>query len=476
MGRQIDNINADYAVQHAALTKLGDTAGLKALNVRQKRDVEDVLTLRDRLLNVAGASVDPHSWDQRTLRMAKHYMVWTTMGLSAFSQLGDLFRPAITEGLDAVHRYGFATLMSDSRKIIMNMAHEERIRSGDSYELVHGTKALAASDIGDTLSSRSQIERKANKATSMFYMLNGMNLATDLTKDWGSVIIQGKFNDALSQWAKHGLGKGPALDPMMMERLLSLGIDGNDALRMHMMLETHGAQFKSIRLASSEAWTDKAIRDTYRQALQRALARTVITPGAADRSNWMTTAEGSLISQFRTFGQSSTIRTLAAGMQEGDRNFWTGAAVLTGGAIVLNELRNQLFYDRSSFDQPYLGILADGVDRSGVLGSFMDINNALETASNNKLGLRPQLGAGKKIPTTPDRMANTFLGPAAGKTVAAADQLGKIVQGDFSAKTWRGMRQFVPGQRLPQTDLLFDHVFPGGNPGRKASQKASPAP
>ena len=479
MERQIDAIKLEYKIQHDALTKLQDFEGLKKLSGQMTRDIDDVGSLRDRLLNIAGSSKDPHTWDQRTIRLLKHYMVWTTMGLSAFSQLGDLFRPAITEGLDSVNRFGFGTLMSSSRKTIMEMSHAERLLCGDSLEVVMASKAMGASDIGDVFASRSEFERKAGRLTTAFYMVNGMNHATDLTKDWAAVIIQGKMNAAISLWGEEILGKlgtKSPLDNAMKERLRSLSIDGNDAMRIHMELMQHGVDFKTIRMANTEAWKDTTIQALYREAQQRALQRTVITPGAFDRSDWMTTPMGSLIAQFRTFGQSSTIRTLAAGLQDKDRDFWTGASVLVGSGIMLNEIRNQMFYGKSSFDQPYLGILADGVDRSGILGSFMDINKALETASNNRLGLRPFMGAGKTIPSSPDRLANAFFGVAAGKAMTAADTLGRVIQGDNTAKAWQQMRQFVPGQNHPVVDPFFDIVFPKPAPKEKSPSSGVNSP
>ena len=620
--KQLKAIEAEYEALHATA---GSTAERTAINRQMRQDLDDLQALRDRLLNIAGASKDPHSWDQRTIRMLKHYMVWTTMGLSAFSQLGDLFRPALTEGLDAINRYGFGTLIDGSRKTILEMSRKERLLSGDALEVVLASKSLAFSDIGDVFASRSNMERLANKTTTMFYTLNGMNFATDLTKDWGATIIQGRINEAILGWSdslrggaprpsrprnvpqdvpdalfqgsgradaseaygrvrhpiageasyfsfneRHAASFGPevsrstlaetvsnplmlrndaewlalteragwekpnptlmlspdmpamterlrkvikdaghdglvvwfnkadtldetrpadrsayslhtvfgepqvvafgqprtaraavdAPDATMMARLRSLGIDGNDALRIAAQLEQHGVPFKSIRMANTDAWTDRGAQELYRQALQRAIQRTIVTPGAGDRPVWMTTPIGSLITQFRTFGMSSMVRTLYAGLQDRDRQFWTGAAVLVGAGVVLNEMRRQLFYEKSSFDQPFLGVLADGLDRSGVLGSLMDANNALEAISNNKLGLRPAVGAAKPWPVTPDRVANSFFGPAAGKAAEAASQLGRLVEGDFTATTWRRMRGFVPGQNLPYVDPIADQVFP----------------
>jgi hypothetical protein len=138
--------------------------------------------------------------------------------------------------------------------------------------------------------------------------------------------------------------------------------------------------------------------------------------------------------------------------------------------VVLNELRNQLFYDRSSFNQPFLGILADGLDRSGALGSVMDVNNAVETATNNKVGLRPMVGAAKNAPVTAQKFADTFFGPAAGKTAQAAKTLGEVVSGNADARTWREMRGFVPGQNLPYVDPIADLAFPKPAPQRKKKE------
>jgi hypothetical protein len=469
----VERVKEDYRKAYDAAKVLSDAPLMQKLDAGLKQDIEDIQTLRDRMMNTAGASKDPHSWDQRTIRMLKHYMTWTSMGLSSFSQLGDLARPALTEGLDAMHRYGFATLMSGSRRTIMEMAERERLLAGDSLEMVTGAMGLSMSDIGDVFSSRSNLERTASRATNAYYMLNGMNWTVDLTKNWASVIVQSNINDAIYQWGMHILdNKNAAPSAKMMERLRSLSIDGNDALRIAKELAGKGIQFKSVHMANTEAWADTGARDLYRQAFQRALQRTVVTPGIADKPTWMSTPIGSLIGQFKSFGMSSTIRTLYAGLQDRDRNFWQGAAVMVGAGVVLNEIRSQLFYGRSGFDQPFLGALMDGADRSGVLGSVTDINSVLEAASNNRLGMRPLMGAAKTMPVTPDRLAGTFLGPAAGKGILAADTLGRLLEGDATLRTTKQMRQFVPGHNLPYADPFADAIF---GSGRSQSELAPPA-
>lgn len=481
---QMATVRADY---EKALANVSDPRMRLEMMKQRERDIEDIKALRDKLRGTYGAEKDPHSWTSRTIRVLKNYATWTTMGLSAYSQMGDLFRPAITEGLDAVNRFGFGTLVDESRALIYRMAREERLYSGDAFEIVTSARSLAASDVGDIYMSRSRLERQANQMTGLFFMLNGMNMATDFTKDVASVIIQGRMNDSIMRWfAQQSPSPGQVMGfvPQMgkpleaweIERLTSLGIDAAMANRIAVQLKKHQVQFKSITLANSAAWTDQAAQESYRSALLQSLHRTVVTPGVGDRPNWMSTELGSLIMQFRSFGTSSAIRTMYAGLQEKGYNFWVGAAVLVGGAMVMNEIRKQVFYGRSSFDQPYTGVLADAIDRSGVLGVFFDANNALEVFSGGQLGIRPFLGAGNTY-TPLSRVANSLGGPVAGQFTNAVDILGDVMSGNATAQTWRKMRNLVPGQNLPYADPVFDVMFPKGD-GRvgKLSDIARPEP
>jgi hypothetical protein len=96
----------------------------------------------------------------------------------------------------------------------------------------------------------------------------------------------------------------------------------------------------------------------------------------------------------------------------------------------------------------------------------MDGNNAIEALSNNKMGMRPAVGAGRHYPSTPDRMANALFGPTAGKGVEAAGMIGNVMSGNASARDWRKARDFVPGNNLSFLSPAFDAAFPPARPGR----------
>jgi hypothetical protein len=459
MTRQMKDIADDYK---RMIDNEPDVRKRVELLRRRDQDLEDVQTLRDRLLNIEGASKDPHSWTERTYRVLKNYMSWTSMGLSAFSQMADFPRTVLTEGLDATFRYGFGSLIDSSRKTIMEMIGKERLHAGDVLELSTASGALSFANIGDTMHSRSALERSANKLSGLYFMANGLTWMTEQTRNWAALSIMGNMNASLVAWGK-AIEAGTKFDDQRtIAKFLALGIDGNDALRMYKELKTHSFQAKSLMMPNTEYWKDAGAQELYRQAFVRQMNRTVVTKGAFEQPTFMSSGIGSLIAQFKSFGFTSYSKTLVAGLQDNDRQFWTGMATLTGAGIVLNEIKNQIFFDRSTFDQPYLGILADGLNTGGALGSIMDLNNMVEMASRNKLGLRPMVGAGRNTPVTPEAMASTFLGPSAGKAALGAKLLGEYMSGNATARTWRDTRGFVPGQNLPYVDWWMDMMFPKG--------------
>ena len=147
------------------------------------------------------------------------------------------------------------------------------------------------------------------------------------------------------------------------------------ARRIALQLKVHGKDFDNLKLANIGKWeNDDLALETYKAALNgyQSVNRTVVTPGVADRPNILSTELGSLIGQYKSWAFANMTRSLQSGLQENGSRFWYGAAAAVGFAIVLNELKSRLMYDRSTFDVPATAVIADGIDRSSILGWFSD--------------------------------------------------------------------------------------------------------
>jgi hypothetical protein len=451
--------------------------------------------------------------------------------MSGISALGDLMRPVMTEGIDAVYGYGIRSLMSESRALIMKMNKQELELEGNGMELQMNVRAMAAADTGDVFGSRGRFEHGLNQANAWNFVANGLNGVNQIDKEWAHLSVGGRVNDLLkstvtgSEVVPHlahlsseelrdavanmegqlramqgkspelaqdlrseilaheqqiraieqGTTAGKPLPELDRGRFAAAGIGEDEARRIGLQLKIYGRDFGNITVANTTKWQDDYARDVYRAAMNQFVNRTVPTPGIGDRPNWASTEWGGLISQYKSFGMGSLIRGGISGLQEGGNRFWYGAGAAVGFAILLNEVRSQLFYGKSTFDKPAPAVIVDGIDRSGILGWFSDVNRAVETLSGHRLGVKPMLGA--EQPTTPSlpQIAGTLGGPTAGQAGRVVSIANDYLSGHPTAQTMRNWRALTPGGTNPVLDPVFDRVMPGTYPKRGAKPVPQPA-
>ena len=469
LAEQIAEVQQEYRglIQRAKAGEKG-LPSVEDLEVMMKGAIDDMQVLRDRLYGTHGASVDPHNWSSRTIRMAKQFANITLLGMSGVSSLGDFVRPLMTEGLDAMYGYGLRTLMSDSRGTIMALSRKDMELAGTGMDLMNNVRALQAADSGDVFASRGRLEHGLNQANNWFFVANGLNQLTQWSKNWSSIMIQGRMNNAIAEFA----AVGKTTDPTDMARLASFNIDDVMARRIALQLKIYGKNFDDLKLANLGEWTDDIASEMYKSMLFQSINRTVVTPGVGDRATWMSTELGSLVSQYKAWGVANLIRSLQSGLQEGGNQFWYGAAGAVGFAILLNEVRSRLMYDHSTFDRPATAVIADGVDRSSILGWFSDANRAVETLTGNRLGFRPLMGAVNAKPVDPVQVAGTIGGPAVGQGARAASVLNDFIRDHPTAKTYNNWRTLMPGNTLPYLDPVYDRAISDGNFRRSMERSA----
>ena len=471
LAEQIAEIEQDYRGMIIKANAGSDvpTDEAKRLTAEMKTAIADAQAVRDKIYGTYGAAADPSRLSSRMIRMAKQYTNLTLLGMSGITALGDVVRPLMTEGIDAMYGMGIRSMMGESRGTIWRMVGHELELMGDGMDMIKNVRALSAADTGDIFGSRGSFERGLSQANNLFFVANGLNAVTDFTKKWAATIIMGRVNsillDATVDWAI------PTGD---VGRFAAAGIGAEEAKRIGRQIEIHGKEYGKLVLPNTNAWKgDEEAAILYRQAINQMVNRTVPTPGIGDRPNWMSTEWGSLISQYKSFAVAANVRQLQSGLQEGGNQFWYGAAAMVGFAVLLNEVRSRLFYDKSTFDRPATAVIADAVDRSSILGYFSDVNRAVEALTGNRLGVKPLLGASRPGPVDPARAVGATLGPAAGQAVRAVSVADDTILGHPTAKTFANWRTLVPGNTLPYMDPAMDHLISTGSyhpAARQASQ------
>jgi hypothetical protein len=248
-----------------------------------------------------------------------------------------------------------------------------------------------------------------------------------------------------------------------LARFAAVGIDEAMARRIGLQLKIHKHEFtsggKTLIIANSEAWSDKAAQQAYRGGMNQMTNRTVPTPGIADTPLVMSTELGGLLTQYKNFAFGAMNRVLLSGLQEDGMKFWYGAGMMVASAAILNEIRSQLFYGKSTTDKPFPAIIADAVDRSSILGWFGDVDRAVTMLSGNSVGIKPMMGAASPVQPRFSQVAGAVGGPAAGQAARILSVANAALSGHPTAQTYRDWRNVVPLQNHPFMDPVMDMLL-----------------
>jgi len=454
MSGVLDDIVGEY---NRLIKETPDAAKRGELKKAMEADIRDVRGLRDRLRGTYGASKDPHALSSRFVRVMKSINTLAGMGSAVISSVPDVARLVMVEGFENAYGKGFKTLFNDQARLIKQMGKRELDQAAIAVDATLGLRSHAMSDLGDLFGSRFTLERKLNQATGMFFLFNGLNIWNQALKEMAGNMTMLRMTEGLMKpWSK--------LKKADQEKFLKNGIGEQDHMRMQQLIRQFGQKEGKEWLPNTEAWTDPTMRLKFRNALNQNVERIIITPGAGDRALWTSTEFGSMLTQFKSYGQGAMVRMLTAGLQEKDGAFWQGAFLIVGLAAIINEVKRAQYGIDSNEDAGTK--LINAIDRSGIGGWFTDVNNAVEKISDHKLGMRPFLTDQPQYQLPMGAKAGAVAGPTGSNLFNMASVMGDVVNFNVDSDTLQNARFFFPTGNLFYLDPIYDGVF-GGNVNRQ---------
>lgn len=404
---------------------------------RLQRDLRDLTAMRDMLRGTYGIHGDPNSIIAKAGQFLKSANVLAFMQGGAISSFPDVARVAMTEGFDkAFHgelRYLAEGLRSDVRK--MNRAELQAF--GEAADVIMGLYAQKASDMADPFMTRGRYARGANQLAGASFTLNGMNQWNGGMKELASAVITPRMIEDITKWAKTG-----KLDQERITRLAANNIDLPMAERIARQLDKYKEEVNGFVMPNTAKWDDEYAMLVFRSSVRSQVNRTVVTPGVGDKALWTEGQIGSILAQFKGFGQAAITKVLVSGLQENQRIFLHGALFLVGMGILVNEIKARMYGIDTSEDSVFDTILG-GVDRSGLLGSFGDAWNATMTMTNGGFGAFP----GQE--STPHQKVGAALGPSGSMGSSVATIFSAAAGMTDTAEGLKAARSITPFQNHP---------------------------
>lgn len=436
--RQFDDV--ELTEQISQIEQWYSDAMKKAKTKREKArlekaknsDIEDIAGMRDRIRGVY-AMEDPNNIFHRAGRVSRNLNYLRLMGGVVASSVPDVARIFMAEGIGKTFTKGLAPLAKNLKTFQVSAAEGKRY--GIGVDALMGGRSQIISDISDYTKGGTAFERGVQSLTDNFGRINLMDYWTTAVKQLHVVTMQNSVIDDL-------------LKGKIDKRLSRLGIDDGNASAIGEQLKKYAEKVDGVWLSNARNWDNPELEQIWGAALRKESDRVIVVPGQ-EKPLFMSTPMGKTILQFRSFMFASTQRMTIAALQGQDHNALGGILMLTTLGMMSYAFK-QKDAGREITEDP-IGLVIEGIDRSGALGGIMEINNTMEKVSSNNFGLRPLLGADLPAARFASRsIADGLMGPTFGSGIDLVARVANAGLGedDWTESDTRALRRLLPGQNL----------------------------
>lgn len=422
------------------------------LDKEMKRDLTNVEAMWDKLRGVYGQPDDFAAPINVLERTSLGWNFVRLLGDVVASSMPDVGRPIMTQGFMNTYGKLMSTVMSDMEGL--KKASKEVKEVGTALDLTMSMTTLRRMNMEDYTPTTGKIDDITQKTTSFAATAFGMNHWTSMMKTFAGISIQDSMMKAIIKMADGGkLSKRETLS------LTQNFIDVDMAKRIAAQYKKHGETRDVLNIPNARSWEDQQAKNAFRAAIRKQVDETIVTPGL-DKPLWMSRQGWRVIGQFKSFTFASTNRVLMAGLQQADASAFAGASSMVAiGSMVY--AYKQLMAGREVSDDPRVWVV-NGIDRSGVLGMFMDINNIMEKVTRGTVGINPAIGGPVMSRYANRNLAGTLLGPSFGLAQDIFGSLGAATSGEWNESDVHALRRVMPLQNAPGFRSLYDGVENAG--------------
>ncbi len=450
---------------NAKIFQANNKAERKALVKERNQALSDLEASVELLKGTWGLPKDPHAWWSRAMRMAKHYNA-LTMLTGFMAALPDTARVIMTSGIKRGFNTQFEMFSKGfGKNSLFAMGKKEAQSFAEAIDMINGQRAMLYSDIGDMFGMATKLEANIGRMSQLNFMyINLMSRWTEFAKSAASVTVGSRILEDSFKWTK-----GKPLADKWKTSLAAAGIDKQMAKRIIVQFEKHGSMpggkndigLKHNWMANTAVWEDKIAKRAFGAALNKEINRTIVTPGLGDTPLFMSKEWGSTWMQFKKFAMAAQQRMLMRGMQEKDLDFLFGSFLLMGTGMMIDAIYHKYRFGRDYNKLSLTQKILNAFDRSGLGGIFMDVNKAIETLTDNRIGIAPLLGAKRPYSPSGRWIAGTVGGPTSGQIYNIFDIIYDVGGKKYNHHTAKNVRRLIPWQNVWYLDWLFDDIEKG---------------
>jgi len=441
--KQFQDINNEYRdFRNKAKTEKEKIA----IEKERKDVINDLMSLKDLMRGNYGKLNNPDDYIVKGARIARDVNYMSKLGGVVISSISDIMMPVFKHGMTRVFSKGYKNLITNLKGIKLNV--KEAQLAGNVLERVQPTRLATLAELQDPYNSGSKAERFFSNLSAGFSKVTGLTYWNDGMKGFTSVLTQQRIIDDSNKLLKGTIKKSDKT------YLASLGISKLEAERIINQVNKHATKEGNLFVANTETWTDGTAVRLFRNALNQDVDSTIITKALGDTPLFMSTELGKTIGQFKSFTFAATQQVLIAGLQRRDAAVLQGVISMIGTGMLIYYLK-QKGANREVSDDPRVWI-AEGVDRSGLLGVFMEVNNIAEKLTGGKVGINALTGGEIMSRYASRNSIDALMGPTFGAAKDLITILNALSTGEISESDVRAFRRMTPYQNVFYLRWLFD--------------------
>ena len=424
---------------------------IEAMYERDKSTIE-ALVHRIRGTDPAGAA-DPRYAGARTIaKVIKNSNVPLFMGSSLISQLPDLGRMVMSEGIIRVFG-GMVGHFADGFKSL-KMSKAEGQRVGTINDMLMGGRAGTMADIGEQYTNQSKAEMISGLVAHKSLILFGVSPWNTVIKSHASYLGADTILRRVAAMAD-----GKPLSDVQAAQMRAWGIGDYEVEQIVKERELWGESTRGAFFSNADQWKNLEARNAFERALLRYIDGNILTPGATDKPLWTQGPVGSVITQFQGFGFASHTRILVAGLQQRDANALSSMLAMVGLGMTSVALRDLVRDGKVDDKRTTRAWVRDGIDRSGVLSHMMNLDAILGKATG--INVQRKLTGEDAAKFQGRSLVGQLGGPTAATIDGTARALRGIMDGSVTGADVHAIRKTVPYQNFLATGWLFDKVEKG---------------
>lgn len=364
------------------------------------------------------------------------------LGGVAISSVPDIGKQIAYNGFLGFYQDGLKPLVKNLNKIAKGIRPEELEElklAGVTIQHITNSRIQTLGDLGHRYGKVNNFERFTENAVKLFSRATGIIEWNNAMEAMAGIMSQKRILRNLLSDKK--------LSTREKEFMSAIGIGEREAKALRAQVKKYSKKGKDgFIFANTEKWDDFASVQKFRAALNKDVQSIVLRKDLGDVPLFANTALGQIMLQFKSFMFAATNKTLLTSLQRRDAAVLQGVTTMIALGMATDYIKAIIAGREAELEPGKL--LINGIDRSGVAGVFMEVNNIADKVG---FGVRSMSGLGAPSRYYSRTLPEAILGPTLGTMVnvsQAASAISPFTEGEFTESDAKNVRRLVPFNNL----------------------------